>query len=326
MESLQLHTALHKPDRPCIERPVPRPAATMLKHTCPSSHSLIDLPSSGNEIVACCFPSDLALTRSRNLIGANIFFLLCIHFFINPLVFPNFRSLFDHNADWLGNDIADPLHGWSAEAVLSSGANYGVPKADWYGSLFYHVKAQFIEFARRVRDMDITIYVTAYDARDLAKMIAVDGLFPSFEGGFDRIDTSNLADHNHLGISTVVKDWGKLLRQTNPRATLSLQFTNWGFQQNSLSPDIDQFTDATFVYAFNTAMLSYVRNCFVLECIAVDEYSIFNRADRKSLLDAHVSSQFLAQVYSTTIVWLLKNISRSKDWNALLKELALCGN
>lgn len=146
-------------------------------------------------------------------------------------------------------------------AVLSSGAQYGVPKKDWYGSLFYHVKAQFIEFARRIRDMNITIYITGYNARDLAKMIATDGLFPQFKDGFDRIDTSNIADPHYLGLPAVVEDWGQLLRRNNPHATLSLQFINWITVQENSSPSLSRLRDTASLQAsqaFEKSMTFFV--------------------------------------------------------------------
>ncbi|KZP09098.1 hypothetical protein FIBSPDRAFT_900738 [Athelia psychrophila] len=67
---------------------------------------------------------------------------------------PN-RLLFASDGEWLTLDSANPLEGWDISAVLASGKSHGINPNDIYGCLFFHVKDEFEEFARRIERFDI---------------------------------------------------------------------------------------------------------------------------------------------------------------------------
>ena len=50
---------------------------------------------------------------------------------------------------------------------------------------------------------------------------------------FDRIDTSNIADDNYVGMEKVLKDWGPLLNKNNPNSTLITTLMNWHLGKQS---------------------------------------------------------------------------------------------
>jgi len=141
---------------------------------------------------------------------------------------PN-RLLFSPEGDWLTLDNANPLYGWDTSAIWSSGSRYGVDPADVYGCLFFHVKDQFREFARRVRDFRIDIHLTQFDATLLSQGIAQGMLQPFEDNCFDRVETSNLADY--IGTPRLLNDWGPLLNRQNKHATLLMYFMNWHTKQ-----------------------------------------------------------------------------------------------
>jgi len=121
------------------------------------------------------------------------------------------------------------LHGWSIPVVQASGKRHGVNPNDIYGCLFFHVKDEFENFARRLRDFDITIHITAFDARTISKSISLDEFKPFGNNCFDRIETSNMADI--IGIPRVLEDWGPLLNKRNKHATLLIYLMNWTMKQ-----------------------------------------------------------------------------------------------
>lgn len=122
-------------------------------------------------------------------------------------------------------DSDNPLFGWDVSAVLASGRLHGLPAADLYGCLFFHIKDQFIKFATRIRNFSINITMSIFDAGDLAKIILKGGLAPFNSSCFDMIETSNVADY--ITIPRILKDWGPLLNRQDPRATLLINLMNW---------------------------------------------------------------------------------------------------
>lgn len=134
-------------------------------------------------------------------------------------------------------DDAIPLNGWSVPAVQASGKRHGVNPNDIYGCLFFHVKDEFKNFARRLRDYDITIHITAYDARTISKNISLDEFKPFGKNCFDRIETSNIADT--MGIPRVLEDWGPLLNKRNKHATLLIYLMNWTLKQANATVLLD---------------------------------------------------------------------------------------
>ncbi|KAJ7780148.1 hypothetical protein DFH07DRAFT_1026108 [Mycena maculata] len=137
---------------------------------------------------------------------------------------PN-RFLFSPQGVWLVPEDANPLFGWDVSGVQSSGIKHGTSPEDILGCLFFHVKDEFREFAKRVKELRIDIHVTSFDAGILSKGITI-GALPAFEdASFDRILTSNLVDH--VGLRTCLSDWGPLLNRENPYASILMQTKAW---------------------------------------------------------------------------------------------------
>ncbi|KZP09108.1 hypothetical protein FIBSPDRAFT_760468 [Athelia psychrophila] len=141
---------------------------------------------------------------------------------------PN-RLLFAADGEWLTLDNANPLHGWDVSAVLASGQRHGINPQDIYGCLFFYVKDEFEEFARRIERFNINIHLTQLDARVVSKMIPEGFIKPFSSGCFDRIETSNLADY--IGPADVIDCWAPLLNRHNKHATLLMYFMNWHAHQ-----------------------------------------------------------------------------------------------
>lgn len=125
---------------------------------------------------------------------------------------------------------ANALFGWDVAGVQNSGIKHGASPEDILGCLFFHVKDELREFARRVKELRIDIHVTSFDAgRILAKGITI-GALPAFEdSSFDRILTSNLIDS--VGLRACLSDWGPLLNRQNKFASILMQTKAWHTHQ-----------------------------------------------------------------------------------------------
>jgi hypothetical protein len=133
--------------------------------------------------------------------------------------------MFNAGGDWLGDAGSNPLYGWDVTTVLATGAKYGIDPADIFGCLFVHVKREFMEFARRMRDSQIDIHLTQFDPQVLSKGIAI-GAIPGFDGScFDRVETSNLMDD--VGIRECLTNWGPLLSRETEHASLLMHSRTW---------------------------------------------------------------------------------------------------
>lgn len=122
-------------------------------------------------------------------------------------------------------EAGDPLLGWAIPPVQASGKRHGVDPEDIYGCLFFHVKEQFAEFARRVEQFNINIYLTCSDAGNISQDISEGLIEPFGKSCFDRVETSNLADY--LGPARVIEDWAPLLNRHNKHASLLMHSMNW---------------------------------------------------------------------------------------------------
>ncbi|KAG6901283.1 hypothetical protein C0995_014251 [Termitomyces sp. Mi166 len=120
---------------------------------------------------------------------------------------PN-RLMYTAGGNWLGHARANPLEGWNVSDVLATGAKHNVDSADIIGCLFFHVKEELIEFARRMKEFRIDLHLTQFSPPLLSKGISI-GALPAFtEGCFDRVDTADLADRE--GIPELLFDWGPM--------------------------------------------------------------------------------------------------------------------
>ncbi|KAE9401387.1 hypothetical protein BT96DRAFT_992115 [Gymnopus androsaceus JB14] len=145
------------------------------------------------------------------------------------------RLLFSPTGQWLTMDAANPLFSWNVSEVLKTGQAHGLDRADIYGCLFFHVKAQFIEFARRFERFHIDVHVSQLDASVASDELQKGRLYPSFGTGikFDRVETSNVADY--IGTPRVLKDWSPLLNRENMHAVILVYLMNWVQKQPGAS-------------------------------------------------------------------------------------------
>ncbi|TFK68751.1 hypothetical protein BDN72DRAFT_654328 [Pluteus cervinus] len=133
--------------------------------------------------------------------------------------------LFSPQGEWLGRKDANPLRGWDIPAVLQSGAKHGTEPADIFGCLFFHVKDELREFARRMKDFQINLHLTQFDARVLSKGLSV-GVLNAFNGPiFDRVQLSNLLDI--IGVRGCLVDWGPLINRENKHSSIVAYSANW---------------------------------------------------------------------------------------------------
>ncbi|KAK7031711.1 DUF4470 domain-containing protein [Favolaschia claudopus] len=145
----------------------------------------------------------------------------------NNFTQPN-RLLFSPQGTWMVPEDANALFGWDLGVVRNSGIKHGTSPEDISGCLFFHVKNELRDFARRVKELKIDIHLTSFAPTILAKGIAI-GAMPGFEdASFDRISTSNLVDS--IGLRACLSDWGPLLNRENKFATLLAHTKSWHSQ------------------------------------------------------------------------------------------------
>ncbi|KAF9461057.1 hypothetical protein BDZ94DRAFT_855912 [Collybia nuda] len=137
---------------------------------------------------------------------------------------PN-RLLFSAQGGWLGQFGANPLHGWDVTGVQSSGPKYGVDPSDVFGCLFFHVKHELMEFARRMKEFRIDVHLTQFDPYVLAKGISAGVLPPFKDKCFDRIETADLGDR--IGIRECLINWAPLLNRLNDHASVLMRSRSW---------------------------------------------------------------------------------------------------
>lgn len=156
------------------------------------------------------------------------------------------RLVFDASGAWLCRDDVHLPAGWDPREVVLTGRKHGCTTEDIYGCLFFHVKAQYRAFARRIRSMHVEIHVSTREASDLAQLLT-NGRYAPFDSSvrFDRVETSNIMDYASSGPERIMQNWAPLLNRSNPHAALLMHTLNWGFlapggsvtsMMNSLDP------------------------------------------------------------------------------------------
>ncbi|PFH53232.1 hypothetical protein AMATHDRAFT_138007 [Amanita thiersii Skay4041] len=147
---------------------------------------------------------------------------------VSELNEPN-RLTFSAQGDWLGHPEFNPLRGWNVSDVLQSGAKHNLESADILGCLFFHLKDELKEFAIRIKQLHINIYLTQFDAKILTRGITI-GALPAFDGGqFDRIDLSTMMDE--AGLESSLVGWGPLLNKENQHACMIMRSEKWYITQ-----------------------------------------------------------------------------------------------
>ncbi|KAF7289072.1 DUF4470 domain-containing protein [Mycena chlorophos] len=207
---------------------------------CHSGYSLATALKNMKEIT---LTSDLVDFREKHYAALKPPHRMCFHRFRETGILAPFshntvnftepnRLLFSAQGAWLVPEDANPLHGWDMSGVKLAGIKCGVsPESDILGCLFFHVKHELREFAKRVRDLRIDIHVTSFAPGLLAKGISV-GALPAFEdASFDRVVAGNLVDSMDIGgMRACLADWGPLLNRENPRASILMRTKAWQAQ------------------------------------------------------------------------------------------------
>ncbi|KAJ6576027.1 hypothetical protein DFH09DRAFT_980979 [Mycena vulgaris] len=156
---------------------------------------------------------------------------------------PN-RFLFSPAGKWMQGDMANPLDSWDPVAVVDAGKKHGVPRSDLYGCLYFYLTGLLRSFVDRLSHLRIAFKVFNMDASDLARSMKSGAL--SHFGipatlRFDRVDVSNIVDHNYVGIVPVLQTWGPMLKHT-PHATLLGYFMNWAGDNEGARPGKDDMS------------------------------------------------------------------------------------
>ncbi|EEB92968.1 hypothetical protein MPER_08443, partial [Moniliophthora perniciosa FA553] len=118
-------------------------------------------------------------------------------------------------------DSAIPLEGWDIDDILRAGRKHGTTEEDIMGCLHYHVKDELTAFFRRLRKFSIAFSIYDQDAIELSDTL------PPHLRQFDRIEVSNIVDHEYAGISPVLTKWGPMLNRDQSDSTLIASFINW---------------------------------------------------------------------------------------------------
>ncbi|KAL9095922.1 MAG: hypothetical protein Q9165_001920 [Trypethelium subeluteriae] len=137
----------------------------------------------------------------------------------NPTFFP--RTI-----DWPMMDSSDPLHDWDCHLVQTGCGN---AKADIYGALYFYLRGLLNRFYRHLHSSANTSFVVLHEnAIDLPELLRDLQCSQSTPLLFDRIDCSNIADEEYLGIKQTLATVGPLLKpkSENPRATILTLFLN----------------------------------------------------------------------------------------------------
>src|ERR1700722_20025038 len=105
--------------------------------------------------------------------------------------------MYSSTGSWRLMDSSLVSDGWDMDAVLATGQACGASSMDLYGCLFFYIKSRLREFALRMQQFRIHIYVTQLTASDLSGYLSNNSLssFWKTRARFDRIETSNVSDY-----------------------------------------------------------------------------------------------------------------------------------
>ncbi|KAK9782094.1 putative MYND-type zinc finger protein samB [Seiridium cardinale] len=144
----------------------------------------------------------------------------------NPTIFVS--------GSWPLADSADPLDGWALGDVKKTDS--GAATNDIYGKLYYHLLGLLSSVHGRLRDTRISIQMKNECIRHFFGDTSLQ------KSRFDRIETANMADTDHLGVAYTVCALGSLLKkpEVNPHATLITLFMNAVPEMTTLDDKISE--------------------------------------------------------------------------------------
>ncbi|KAG8925128.1 hypothetical protein FRC00_004311 [Tulasnella sp. 408] len=136
---------------------------------------------------------------------------------------PN-KLLYSEDAEWLLADSASPVQAWDPLEVEDTRKKMGLPDEDYFGSLFFHIKQQLVDFIARARQFKLSVLLFSVDLNTLPELLDL-----AMEGKqrlmFDRVETSNVMDTT--GPSSIISTWGPRLNRKNPHSALLLYSMNF---------------------------------------------------------------------------------------------------
>ncbi|KAG9005482.1 hypothetical protein FRB90_010369 [Tulasnella sp. 427] len=209
------------------------------------------------------------------------------------------RLLYSEDGEWLLKDNASPASAWAPLEVEAMRQTLDLPDEDYIGSLFFYIKAQLTEFARRARRFNLVVVLSAIDMQVLPELLDVMGM-PDLR--FDRVETSNVMDT--LGPSSIISVWGPRLNRLNPHSALLMYSMNWPFQvwggtaesqgRNEVSrmiSDLGEYLDYMHLAMTSSSSLSSVVSNLVRAQLGVSISSKVTDED----LDKHVADLLLQE-------------------------------
>ncbi|KIO33875.1 hypothetical protein M407DRAFT_17476 [Tulasnella calospora MUT 4182] len=129
---------------------------------------------------------------------------------------PN-RLLYSERVEWLLVDHDNPVYAWNPLDVEKTRKEKGLPEEDSFGSLFFHIKQELMDFITRARQFHLSVRLFSVGLNLLPQVLdsAMEGTQKLM---FDRVETSNVMDTT--GPSSIISSWGPRLNRKNPNAAL----------------------------------------------------------------------------------------------------------
>ncbi|KAG8986472.1 hypothetical protein FRB90_003979 [Tulasnella sp. 427] len=131
------------------------------------------------------------------------------------------------DAEWLLMDSANPCLAWDPLEVEATRKKRGLPDEDYFGSLFFHIKQELVEFITRARRFNLSVLLFSVDLNVLPQLLDL-----VMQGKpklmFDRVETSNVMDTT--GPSSIISSWGPRLNRSNPHSALLMYSMNFALK------------------------------------------------------------------------------------------------
>ncbi|KAG8905178.1 hypothetical protein FRC01_008440, partial [Tulasnella sp. 417] len=136
---------------------------------------------------------------------------------------PN-RLLYSEHGEWLLTDHDSPVFAWDPLEVEKTRKEMGLPEEDYFGSLFFHITQELMNFISRARRFNLSVHLFSVDLNLLPQVLDA-----TMEGTqklmFDRVEASNVMDTT--GPSSIISAWGPRLNRRNRNAALLMYSMNY---------------------------------------------------------------------------------------------------